>query len=190
MTTATLNATPSPIVEEFTKRFEQLSGRAHFCSSKAEALSTIEKIIAERARGLAYFTKLVSQMMTPSSVHSASLYDLPSTVNGLDIIKQVDVAITTASYGVAETGCFVEIAYEDSTKLLSSLSRVHIVILEAKNILKTLQELAPIIRTELSGKDKPTITLISGPSRTADIEMKMVLGVHGPHEVHGILIDE
>ena len=145
MTTATLSASHSSIVEEFAERFEQLAGKAYFCSSKAEALSTIGKIIKERGKGPGYFTKQVIQMVDSSSIHSASLYDPSLNADGLDIIKQADIGITTAAYGVAETGCFVEIAHEDSTKLLSSLSRVHIVVLETKNILKTLQELAPII---------------------------------------------
>lgn len=111
--------------------------------------------------------------------------------NGLDFLKEADIGITTADYGIAETGGLVEVAYFDSTKLLSSLSRIHIVLVRASKVLAKLQDVAPIIRALLTGREeKPTITFISGPSRTSDIEMKFVLGVHGPHEVHCLILEE
>ena len=185
-------------VSEFISRFEQLSGKVYRCSGGAQAVALIERIIAERSQGKCYFAKDVLELIEETKerrsgsvniIRSAVMYNPQSDTDGLEIIKQADIGITTADFAIAETGCLVEIAYDDSTKLLSSLSRVHIVLLRATKILGSLQELAPILRSMLSKGDKPTVTLISGPSRTSDIEMKSVLGVHGPHEVHAILLE-
>ncbi|MDH2899476.1 MAG: lactate utilization protein [archaeon] len=181
---------------EFVSRFEQLSGKTYRCSAGNEASTLIQKLIAEKGQGKCYFTKEVLAFIQskdnaghPHPLSSADLYDPKENTNGLDILEQADIGITTAKFAVAETGCLVEVSYEDSSKLLSSLSRVNIVLLRASSILSTLQELAPILRGLLSKKDKPTVTLISGPSRTSDIEMKSVLGVHGPHEVYAIIVE-
>jgi L-lactate dehydrogenase complex protein LldG len=185
-------------LDEFASRFEELSGKVHRCSKGPEVISIIEQIIAERSQGKCYFTKEVLEFIREEDgdasleqefIVSAQMYHPQDNANGLEIIKEADVGITTADFGVAETGCLVEIAYADSTKLLSSLSRVNIILLRTKNILAEMQELAPVLRAILSKEDKPTITLISGPSRTSDIEMKSVLGVHGPHEVHALLLE-
>ncbi len=172
---------------------EKLSGKIYRCSGRAQAIKIIEQIISERSGGKCYYTREVLKLLgvaaTETTIKSAELYDPQKDENGLDIIRGADVGITTADFAVAETGCLVEVAYEDSTKLLSSLSRVHIVLLSATNILGKMRELSLPLMEVLSKNDKPTITLISGPSRTSDIEMKSVLGVHGPHEVHAIVLE-
>jgi L-lactate dehydrogenase complex protein LldG len=102
----------------------------------------------------------------------------------------LDVGITKADYAIAETGTIVDISYTDENRLLSSFTRVHIAVLEKSKILAKLRELSPLMREKLKpGKSSiPSITFIGGPSRTSDIELKSVLGVHGPHEVHVVLI--
>jgi L-lactate utilization protein LutC len=106
------------------------------------------------------------------------------------IVALLDVGITKAEYGIAETGTIVDISYTDEHRLLSSLSRVHIAVLERTCILDKLSMLAPKMKELLGAgvEPKPSITFIGGPSRTSDIELKSVLGVHGPHEVHVVLL--
>jgi L-lactate utilization protein LutC len=183
-------------LSEFISRFEQLSGKAYRCSSEQETINLIEKLISERGQGKCYVAKEAldffpyrNPLQFALTIKSANLYDPPDSSDGLDVLKDADIGITTASFAIAETGCLVEVAFNDSSKLLSSLSRVNIILVKATNLLQRLQDLAPILRDLLSKKEKPTITLISGPSRTSDIEMKFVLGVHGPHEVHAIIVE-
>ena len=183
------NSVNPAYVNEFTSRFEQMAGKVYRSSSSSQTISRVEEIIAERAQGKSYYTKEVAEYVGDGILRSATRYNVLEESDGLDIIKEADIGVTTADFGVAETGCLVEVAHTDSTKLLSSLTRVNVVLLRTKNVLGKFQELAPILRKILSNKDLPTVTLISGPSRTSDIEMKSVLGVHGPHEVHAILVD-
>ncbi len=194
-----MDMTNQEYLDEFTSRFEQLAGKVYHTSGLADTISIIERLIAERGQGKAYCSKEVLDVLNSIEysplravpVQSAEIYNA-SHGDALQILKEVDVGITKADFAIAETGCLVEIAYDDSSKLLSSLSRVHMAIVNAKNILPKLQDIASILRNILSDsqRDKPAVTLISGPSRTSDIELKSVLGVHGPHEVHAIFIEQ
>ena len=76
----------------------------------------------------------------------------------------------------------------DSHRLVSSLPRVHIAFVPASEIIHNPDEAAPRLRTiwQKHGENC-NVTFISGPSRTGDIEMKLVLGVHGPQESHVIV---
>jgi len=86
----------------------------------------------------------------------------------------------------------LEVVYDDSAKLASSLPIVHVALLESSSILRDLAEAMPlvgeIVRNAPVGR-KPIISFISGPSKTGDIEMRLLYGVHGPHTVHAIVLD-
>ena len=111
--------------------------------------------------------------------------------NPKEVANEIDVGITKANYAIAETGSIVDISLNDQHRLLSSFSRVHIAVLESSTVLKRLRELGPKIRdllNEDSSKTKPSISLIGGPSRTSDIKLKSVLGIHGTNQVQLITI--
>jgi len=67
------------------------------------------------------------------------------------------------------------------------LPRVHIAIAHSTKIVSNPQDVNDYVRDHLVKDPHCAISFISGPSRTADIEMKLILGVHGPHELHVIL---
>jgi L-lactate dehydrogenase complex protein LldG len=105
-------------------------------------------------------------------------------------VSEVDVGICSVAFGIAFTGTVVETTTDDSYRLISSLPRIHVALLSASEIVADLAEAAIRLRNAYS--ENPTycnITFISGPSRTADIEMKLFLGVHGPQESHVIVHD-
>ena len=106
------------------------------------------------------------------------------------IINLADVGITFAEFGVADIGAIAEITQDDKDRLISSLPRIHIALLRRGKIVKAFEETAKIIRQIIQEKDRCVISFIGGPSRTGDIELKLVLGVHGPHKVHTILLGE
>ena len=194
------------LIEEFSSRFEQLAGKTYHCKDRKEALDVIDDLIKKKAQGKVYSARALIDFVRsdwPNQFVSHPVGDLqtsaqilgPGEEDILETLKETDVGVTKADFAIAETGCLVEIAYDDFSRLLSSISRVHIAVLDARNVLPKLQDLAPKIRHLLlsGGKmpvDKPNITLISGPSRTSDIELKSVLGVHGPHEVHAVIIED
>ena len=100
-----------------------------------------------------------------------------------------DLGITGVDYAIAETGTCVIIPATGSSRLVSLLPPVHIALIERGQVLPTLDELFTLRRRDfVDGALGSYMNLITGPSRTADIEYKLVTGVHGPGEVHMVLI--
>jgi L-lactate dehydrogenase complex protein LldG len=71
------------------------------------------------------------------------------------------------------------------------LPPVHVAIVRPQQILPGLSDLFPLLQGESNGLRNlsSAITFITGPSRTADIELKLVVGVHGPQELHVLMLD-
>ncbi len=100
-----------------------------------------------------------------------------------------DIGITGVDYAVAETGTCVLLPRKGVSRVVSLLPPVHIAVVEAGQTLPSLDELFTLRRQDfLSGDLGSYMNLISGPSRSADIEYKLVTGVHGPREAHMLLI--
>ena len=98
-----------------------------------------------------------------------------------------DVGITRAQAGIAETGTLVLDSAVEKNRLVSLVPPIHIAILDASKIYATLGETLAMLQNgnELS----PAITFITGPSRTADIELTLTVGVHGPQELQVIIVE-
>lgn len=124
----------------------------------------------------------------------ASRYDLEifDADTGPDVeskIAYAEAGLTEAAFAIAETGTLVEATFDDAHRLVSALPRIHLCLLKASDIVLSLRQASGRIRKLLDEKSPNcVISFISGPSRTADIEMRLVMGVHGPHEVHAIII--
>jgi L-lactate dehydrogenase complex protein LldG len=95
-----------------------------------------------------------------------------------------EVGVSHAVYGLADTGSVVLAAGPDEPRARSLLPPVHVTILTASRILPGLPELFEELGSELPS----ALAIVTGPSRSADIEQKLVIGVHGPGEVHIVLL--
>jgi L-lactate dehydrogenase complex protein LldG len=98
----------------------------------------------------------------------------------LDELYDFDCGITDVSYAVAETGSLVIKTSAAQGRGLSLVPMFHIAVVEPKNLLPDLVDLFERLRADA---DSQNVILISGPSKTADIEMNVVTGVHGPNVV-------
>jgi L-lactate dehydrogenase complex protein LldG len=95
-----------------------------------------------------------------------------------------DVGLSRALYGVADTGSVVLASGPDEPRGRSLLPWVHVTELRQADILPGLAELF-----EALGADLPSaLAIVTGPSRSADIEQALTIGVHGPGEVHIVLL--
>jgi L-lactate dehydrogenase complex protein LldG len=108
-----------------------------------------------------------------------------------DELKQAcadaDVGITSADYALAATGSFVMLSSHNEARLISLLPPAHIAIFPRSLILANLDELLSILPRPAD--QTSSMVLITGPSRTADIEQILVRGVHGPGEVYAVIVE-
>ena len=103
-----------------------------------------------------------------------------------------DAGITTAQWAIAETGTLVLESAREKSRLLSLVPIIHVALLPAGRICDSLGEALERLRQGGGGDRSPdshAITLITGPSRTSDIELTLTIGVHGPQAVHVILLE-
>jgi L-lactate utilization protein LutC len=98
--------------------------------------------------------------------------------------------LSSAQWGVAETGTLVLESARERHRLASLLPPVHVALLRESRLLGTLGEALERIRAPSGPPGSRTITLITGPSRTADIELELVVGVHGPKALHVLLLED
>ena len=94
-----------------------------------------------------------------------------------------EVGVSRAAYGLADTGSVVLLAGPDEPRARSLLPPVHVSLVREADLLPGLRELF----AELGGELPSAVAIVTGPSRSADIEQRLTIGVHGPGEVHIVL---
>ena len=98
-----------------------------------------------------------------------------------------DIGISTVEFGIGETGSVCMDGYAFESRLVSMLPPIHIAFMSSKNIVPGITEAFDIISKVY---DSGYISFITGPSRTADIERVLTIGVHGPSRFILVAIDE
>jgi L-lactate dehydrogenase complex protein LldG len=99
------------------------------------------------------------------------------------------VGITGTYCAVAETGTLMLLSGEHQHATTSLLPETHVAILTASRIVPAMEDAWGLLREEV-GELPRQVNFVSGPSRTADIEMTLVYGAHGPFRVHVIIVGE
>ena len=108
-----------------------------------------------------------------------------------DTIIDAEIGITGADYAVAETGSVVVVPRRGLSRLASLVPPVHVAVVRPGDVVATLDDVFLLRRLEYhrNGGDMGSyLNFITGPSRTADIEQTLVVGVHGPREAHMVLL--
>lgn len=103
-----------------------------------------------------------------------------------ELCATCDCGVTSADYALADTGTLVMLSSPQEARMISLLPPAHLAIVPADSILGSLDELFTMLPNpaELTS----SMVLITGPSRTADIEQILVRGVHGPGEITVVVV--
>jgi L-lactate dehydrogenase complex protein LldG len=104
----------------------------------------------------------------------------------LDELYDLDAGVTDVRFAVAETGSLVIDGSRDHGRSLSLVPPVHVAVVERRCLLPDLVDLFARLAHDAT---RANTVIITGPSKTADIEMNLVTGVHGPGVVHVMLLD-
>ena len=131
----------------------------------------------------------------PSLVRSGVSAKLKAA--GLDVLEQdfrsrgaaAAAGLTGANFGIAATGTIVLESTDEAVRLATTLPEKHFVALDPRKILPTADEAVPLLNDFHKQLPQAYLAYITGPSRTADIERVLTIGVHGPAELHILLLE-
>lgn len=167
----------------FRAALEKLGGEVSFASSVTEARDHVAGFI-EGKRAVASDSRFLAE---------CGVRDLPGVTSGYadrnrlkEACAAADIGITSADYALADTGSLVMLSSPEEARLISLLPPVHLAVVPRVRLLSGLDELFTLVPDPAAVTS--SMVLITGPSRTADIEQILIRGVHGPAAVHVVLV--
>lgn len=175
------------LVATFCESLRAAGGNAHVVANEAGAAIAILRLLGQRsARSLLLEDSDLAARIPLGERYPIYRVSELKKKTARDVFFAADVGVTNVTYLIAETGSIVMMCRPDDPRSASLLPPVHIAVAHRRQLLPDL--------FDLFGAAKPVkipscLTLITGPSKTGDIELKLVTGVHGPGELHVVLID-
>jgi L-lactate utilization protein LutC len=170
-------------VRQFSAALEKLNGKPYAAASRDDARSYVASLLQGKnavASGAPFLVEC----------GIASLPDVASPGDDRATLREMcasrDIGITSADYALADTGTLVMISSREEARLVSLLPPCHVAVVPRQRLLTGLDELLTIVPKP--AERSSSMVLITGPSRTADIEQILVRGVHGPGEIHVVLV--
>ena len=190
------------LIEQMVQSADEAGWKVHRTDNFEESAELIVSIcknhnaksVLRSAHSVLTDIPLDSALTASGTVLEVTEHSSKSTTQQIQASKaaafNADVGITGVDYAIAETGTVVLHPRAGVSRLLSLAPPTHIAVLRSGDVLASLDELFAIQRDDfLNGQLQGSMNLISGPSKTADIEGTTVTGIHGPLEVHLIIIE-
>ena len=180
----------STIFEAFKTRAEAVSAEVHRFASRAEALAFILSFLREA--GVSAAPQCGGVWATGSFLDGVGQEDLQSQLPGLSfqVTREASadsrVGISQMDWGIAGTGTLVQDATAVAKRLVSTLPTIHVAVLGTERILADMGSVLECLRPD----QVDYIACITGPSRTADIERVLTIGVHGPERLIIVVVDD
>jgi L-lactate dehydrogenase complex protein LldG len=165
---------------EFAEQFSKLQGKFIYCINQQELAFQLGSLIKKQDWNKVYC--LEDKLIQPvASSISERLFKTD--------LAGCDVAVTSCECLVARTGTIVMSAVQPGGRTTSVYAPIHVCIAFTSQLVYDLKDALQLMK-EKYGNDLPSlITFATGPSRTADIEKTLVVGVHGPKEVYLFLVE-
>jgi L-lactate dehydrogenase complex protein LldG len=165
---------------EFAEQFTKLQGRFIYCINRQEMAFQLSSLIQKQSWGKVFclednLCEMVGAQVADRLVKSD--------------LANCDVSITGCECLVARTGTIVISAAQPGGRTTSVYAPVHICIAFTNQLVIDLKDALQLVKEKYGNNIPSLITFATGPSRTADIEKTLVVGVHGPKEVYLFLVE-
>ncbi|HEY4062627.1 MAG TPA: lactate utilization protein [Puia sp.] len=165
---------------EFAEQFTRLLGKFVFCMDHAELAAQLDGLVMHQG-----WKKIVCREDKLKTLLRDHRSDLFTDVD----LGDCDAAVTSCELLVARTGSIVMSSASPSGRTVSVYAPVHICIAYTDQLVYDIKDGLLLLKERYQSHFPSLITFATGPSRTADIEKTLVVGVHGPKEVYLFLVD-
>jgi len=171
-----------PLDVAFAEEFIRIAGKFVYCESEDEFIGNLKSFILEKDWGVLFcqdpeLHRMLKAGGIPFEFHS-------------DAMLEARIGITRCEFLVARLGSVVVSSRLSPGRKITVYPEIHLVLAYTSQLVPDLKQALAGIRKKYRDDFPSMISLISGPSRTADIEKTLVMGAHGPKELYVFLIDD
>lgn len=166
----------------FAQEFTRIAGKFVYCENEVDLAKNLASLVTEKKWKSVYcIDKDIQAILDKAKINHT---DDPENFNDLQ------AGVTFCEFLIARLGSIMISSRQISGRRLNVYPETHIVIARSNQIVPELKDAIEGIRSKYNNKLPSLITVISGPSRTADIEKTLVMGAHGPKELYVFLLDD
>lgn len=165
---------------QFAQEFTKLQGKFVFCADEKDMAEQLLQLSAANN-----WNKIVCREEKLKNVLQKNQFP----VSFYDQLSDCDVSFTSCELLVSRTGTMVLSSVNESGRTTSVYAPIHVCIAYSNQLVYDLKDALLLLREKYNGQLPSFISFATGPSRTADIEKTLVVGVHGPKEVFVFLVE-
>ncbi|PIF06044.1 MAG: hypothetical protein CSA36_03710 [Draconibacterium sp.] len=168
-----------PLDEAFKQCLERVSGSVYLFSSEYDLYKQLNTFLsAFKSQSVVCFEDEIVSALKSSGF---------PLLEHLEVPENMEVGITGCEYLIARTGSILASSAQKGGRKMLVYPPVHVVVASRSQLVENLSDAYNLIVEKYKDNLPSHITLITGPSRTADIEKSLVMGAHGPKELHVFL---
>ncbi len=191
-------------LERFRREFERVGGDFHRVASVADVPGLVARIARERhgrrvvtwhptALGADLDNGLSAEGLETVTMPAAAIGDAGERATLREKVAAAEIGLTGVDLAIAETGSLVLVSGAGRPRSTALLPPYHVAVFDREALVESLEQVGVFFEAWHEGASEPgrgaAIHVITGPSRTADIELTLTRGVHGPKEVHAVFVD-
>lgn len=191
----------SAIVSEVDSMSQAIAYTVDLCAQKEACqllMSGCEESLSEKGKDLCEL-KEWGKIIAAPALSDTDMAELVKEAGNrqISVIKDgmrghlagIDIGFTVADYGIGETGTLVVNSSSEELRLATMVSEIHVAVIPKSRIRATAEDMYAELKGFMSQKPN-YLAFITGASRTADIERVLALGVHGPLELHILILED
>jgi L-lactate dehydrogenase complex protein LldG len=160
----------------------RIAGKFVYCESEDEFIGNLKSFILEKDWGVLF-------CQDPRLHHLLKMGGIPFEAHA-DAILDARIGITRCEYLIARLGTVMVSSRLNPGRRITVYPEIHLVLGYASQLVPDLKQALTNIKKKYRDNYPSMVSLITGPSRTADIEKTLVMGAHGPKELYVFLIDD
>ena len=183
------------LLNRFESELEKIGAKVHHSASIDSTADYVERVALKHEAKSVITTNADciggTGLATRLGKHGISCLTETSNEDFRQMASDAGIGVSGVDYALADTGTLVLLAGKGQARSVSLLPAIHIAIVNPDQIVSGLDDLFTLLRFEREDKQLTSaVTFITGPSRTADIELTLVIGVHGPQELHVVVVEK